>query len=129
MSTQEEKQFDDFIRKMVVDTGLETPSPDLKRSILKGLKKKYSGVTYKSLISKKSWVIMVVSLLLFITFIFYNPLAVESMGVDLFPWDLSSLFRKSSTVTLSAVAILGVMMVIQVLLLKRRLDQGFKEQA
>lgn len=127
MSTQEEEQLDDFIRKMVVDSGLERPSPDLKRSIMKGLKKKYSGVVYRSLISKKAWGIMFIALVTFMVFAFYNPFGVESIGIDLFPWDLSGLFGQSSTVTLSAVGIFGFMMVVQVLLLKRRLDQDFKE--
>ena len=127
MSTQEEEQLDDFIRKMVVDSGLERPSPDLKRSIMKGLKKKYSGVVYRSLISKKAWGIMFIALVTFMVFAFYNPFGVESIGIDLFPWDLNGLFGQSSTVTLSAVGIFGFMMVVQVLLLKRRLDQDFKE--
>ncbi|THD65782.1 hypothetical protein E7Z59_14440 [Robertkochia marina] len=127
MSTQEEKEMDDFIRKMVVDTGLEKPSPDLKSSIMKGLKKKYSGVVYRSLISKKGWGLMFISLAAYIAFAFYNPFGVESIGVDLFPWDLSGLFGQSSTVTLSAIGIFGFMMVIQVLLLKRMLDQDFKK--
>lgn len=127
MSIQEEKQLDDFIRSMVVDAGLEKPSPELKRSIMKGLKKKYSGIVYRSLISKKAWGIMFIALTAFVAFALYNPLEIGSIGVDLFPWDLRSLFGQSSTVTLSAIGIFGFMMVVQILLLKRRLDRDFKE--
>ena len=125
MSTEEEKQLDEFIRKMVTDTGLEKPGPDLKNNIMRGLKKRYSRVVYRSLIPRKAWVVLAVSLVVFVGFALYNPLGIGAMNIDLFPWDLGTLFGSVSMITLSAFVIFGVMMLLQVLLLKRRIDQNY----
>lgn len=126
MSTQEEKELDDFIRKMVMDTGLEKSPSGLKQNIMSGLPKKYGRVVYTSLISKKGWGLVCCALLALVVFTVYNPLNIGGFFVDLFPWDLNVLHGSSFKTTTYAMIIFGIFMVLQVFLIKRRIDHRYR---
>lgn len=129
MSSQEEKQLDDFIRNVVVDAGLEKPGPELKANIMAQLQRRYSRVVYRSLISKKGWAILAVSLVVFVILVWLNPFGVKALNIDLFPWDLSNVFGQASQTTIYAVIIFGVMMLLQLYYLKRRIDRTYRNNS
>ncbi|WP_224489434.1 hypothetical protein [Robertkochia flava] len=125
MRTQEEEQMDDLVRKMVRDTGLEKPVPDLKKNIMEGIRNSYSRSSYTSLIPKRGWAVLMAALVVFVAFVWYNPFGFKGMAFEIFPQNLGGLFGEPSRVTLYAVVVLGFMMAIQVVLLKRKLDLRF----
>ena len=126
MSTKEEKELDDFIRKMVVDAGLEKPAPELKTNIMDSLQKRYSRIIYRSLIPKRGWALIAMSIAVFVGFVVYNPLGIGGFFIDLFPWDVGNLVGDYSSTTVYSVVILGVMMLFQILMIKRRLDHTYR---
>lgn len=126
MDTRKEKELDDFIRHAVQDAGLEEPAPGLKANIMDALKTRYSPVTYTALISKKTWFIVAICLMFFVGVAWYNPLEIHSYGKDLIPWDISIIMGQVSQITLYGVGIFGLMILLQVFLLKRKMDQDYQ---
>ena len=128
MGTQEEKQFDDFIRKIVRDTGLEQPVPDLRNNIMLQIRSTYSRTANRALIPKSGWAILTFALAAFSGLVYYNPLGVKALAFEVFPRDLGDYFGEPSSVTLYAVIVLGLMMCLQVVLLKRRIERTYENK-
>jgi len=61
MEENKDKQLDDFVKKVVKNTGLETPSDDFTQSIMSKIvaqNEKSMATRYKPLISKTSWLVL-----------------------------------------------------------------------
>lgn len=122
MDAHKEKELDDLIRKAVIEAGVEEPAPNLKSGIMQALSRKYAKVAYSALISKRAWGGLAAVLLLFVCFVWYNPLGLQPLGVDLFSWDIPFLSWTVSSTVLYGMVGLGLMVGLQVFLLKRRID-------
>lgn len=76
MEENKDKQLDDFVKKVVKNIGLETPSDHFTQSIMSKIaaQKENSTVTiYKPLISKTGWLVLAaITLFLFAFIIFGN---------------------------------------------------------
>jgi hypothetical protein len=76
MEENKDKQLDDFVKKVVKNIGLETPSDHFTQSIMSKIaaQKENSTITiYKPLISKTGWLVLAaITLFLFAFIIFGN---------------------------------------------------------
>lgn len=126
MEMNKEKELDDLIRKAIIEVGLEQPEPQLKSGIMKAISAQYSSTVYKALIPGRAWGVMALVLMLFAAFVWFNPLGLNKMGVDLFSRLIPSMSWAVSSVVLYGVVVLGVMVGIQVYLLKRRIDHTYE---
>lgn len=76
MEENRDKQFDDFVKKVVKNAGLETPSDDFTQNIMSKIiaqNEKSIATHYKPLISNTSWLVLaVIAILLLVYIIFGN---------------------------------------------------------
>ncbi|WP_224484538.1 hypothetical protein [Robertkochia aurantiaca] len=125
MNNQEEKKLDSFIRKAVKDTGLETPSPALKMNIMAAIQRQAASIKYRALIPKWAWLTTALILLFLGVLAIANPMGLTGLPVDLFPWELSWSWGEFSPLAVYGTAVFVVMAVIQIVFLKRKIDQRF----
>lgn len=85
MEENKDKQLDDFVKKIVKSSGLDTPSDGFTQSIMSNIlaqEEKITTIEYKPLISKISWAVLATcGVLLFAFVIFGNA----DLNVDWIP--------------------------------------------
>lgn len=128
---EEQKNNEDFIKKLMDKSVLEKPSSDFTLNVMQVLIEENKLVTQdKPLISRQMWLLILVCLLLFFSLIFYfmNWHIVETPTSTLFNNSIGRLFsnlRFSKTVTYSLL-IFSVFSVSQVFFIKSHFDKHNK---
>lgn len=136
MKEHTDKYLDDLIKKVIKETPIEQTSFNFTETVMSqvGALSTSSVTTYKPLISKKAWVFIAVVFLLTIVYLFFENNHSTS------PWlnalDLSVLSDNKVTKALSnfsisntlmyAIGFFGLMVCIQVTLLKQHFDKRFE---
>ncbi len=136
MEENKDKQLNDFVKKIVKSTGLETPSDGFTQNIMSKIaaqKAKSTATVYQPLISKTSWLILAtITLLLFAYVIFgkldlsiswlpnINSVVLNKIG---FMEALSQIHLPNTAVY----ALIGLMLFfyVQIIFLKRHLESRF----
>lgn len=136
MEDTNEKRLDDFVKKVVNSTGLESPSIDFTKNIISKIaaqEAKNTATVYRPLISKTSWMIVATITLLLFGFIFFgkldltiswlpdiNLVALNKIGF----MDVLSQLHLPNTVVYSLIGIM-LFFYVQIIFLKRHLESRF----
>ncbi|MCK8522012.1 hypothetical protein M0D21_10565 [Aquimarina sp. D1M17] len=127
-----EQRFRD-IQKLVKEAGLENPSPSFLSNVMNQVETSVSKdtIVYKPLISKKGWIIVLltVSVLIGALFLLYNGESVFNK-VN-FPFDYFIKFENPlsginfTKTTTYAIVFLALLFFVQIGFLKKRIDKNF----
>ncbi|MBT8183971.1 MAG: hypothetical protein KJN76_03955 [Eudoraea sp.] len=136
METNKERKLEDIIRKSVKEAGLESPSADFTASLLSKIEasaQQASATVYKPLISKAGWAVMSVVVVALIIFALYQKLDIQLAWLE--KMNMATLPKiqftdalptlAMSNIFLYSLLIFGVFVVIQMVLLKKRLDRQY----
>ena len=136
MEENKEKQLDDFIKKIVLESGLEQPSKDFTEAVLSkvALEGKHSEVIgYKPLISKFTWGVLAAVVIGIIAFVSFGKVDTEiswlpTLKLDAMvaynPFDALPSVAMSDSFTYALLALV-LFVCIQLFAFKRYLDRQF----
>jgi len=82
MRDNEEKSLDDFIKRILNETGLEKPTKDFTTSVLSEIEliARKNTMKYTPIISKSMWVCIVFLTIVLFTFIIFSNPTIETSG-------------------------------------------------
>lgn len=136
MEENKDKQLDDFVKKVVKNTGLETPSDDFTQSIMSKIvaqNEKSMATRYKPLISKTSWLVLAsIALFLLAYAIFGNldlnvswiPRIDEVAPVEIRFFNTLANLQLPNTLVYSLTG-LTFFIYVQIILLKKHLENRY----
>ena len=136
MEENKDKQIDDFIKKIVLESGLEQPSEDFTAAVLSkvALESKHSKtILFKPLISKSTWGVLVAVVIGIIAFVYYGKVDTEiswlpTLKLDVMvkysPFDALPSVAMSDSFTYALLALV-LFVCIQLFAFKRYLDRQF----
>jgi uncharacterized membrane protein (DUF485 family) len=135
MEKQNNKFLDDLSRKIIKESDVESPSFNFTNSVMKEIKALNEGRTtvYKPLISKTSWFFISLSVLALVLYVLFFGTETEAtrwmQSLDFsilsnFNTDILPSFSYSKTFSY-AILFFGLMICIQIPLLKSQFDKRF----
>ncbi|WP_297704862.1 hypothetical protein [uncultured Eudoraea sp.] len=136
MEENNDKQLDDFVKKIVKSTGLETPSVGFTQNIMSKIvaqEAKSTVTVYQPLISKTSWLILATIILLLLAYVIFGKL---DLTISWLPNINSEVLNKIgfmdalSQINLPDTAVyslIGIMLFfyVQIIFMKRHLESRF----
>ncbi|MET2984224.1 hypothetical protein [Aureibaculum conchae] len=123
MNTEESKNIEKLIDKVMLDNELHSTSTDFSNTIMAQVEQmnQQKVFEYKPLISKKIWVLICVSIIALLTYItLYGNLA-KSKWMNYFELDFSKNLIPElnfSNTTIYAATIVSVLFLVQIIILK-----------
>lgn len=136
MEENKEKQLDDFIKKIVLESGLEQPSEDFTATVLSKVvleEKQSETILFKPLISKFTWGVLAAVVIGIIAFVNYGKVDTEiswlpTLKLDTLvkynPFDALPSVAMSDSFTYALLALV-LFVCIQLFAFKRYLDRQF----
>lgn len=131
MSNKETKNIDDLVKKMMASTSLEKPSLNFTDTVMSQIYALNTSKTfvYKPLISKSVWVFIAIGFVAVIFFVVFMSSSEPSGWLKVLNNTLSDLkftsFKISKTAAYAFI-LLGLMVCVQVSLLKYHIDKRYK---
>jgi hypothetical protein len=136
MEKQDNKFLDDLSRKIIIESGTESPSVNFSDEVMLEIRalNEIRTIVYKPLISKTSWFFIGISVLaLVLYFLFFGTETKTSKWMQSFDFSILSNINTDILPSLSvskifiyAVLFFGLMLCIQIPLLKSRFDKRFE---
>ncbi|EID74505.1 hypothetical protein [Imtechella halotolerans] len=119
MSTQEEKQLDDFVRKVITEQRLDEPSPSFVNNVMrKVVAASHKVFVYRPLISTRSWYLIAMGLVVLFGYTFsFKDSSKVANSVSEALQNAFDVLEFSSTVSSSILVIL-FMIILEVYLIK-----------
>jgi hypothetical protein len=137
MEKRRDNEFDDYLKYVVKEVGLETPSVDFTTHVMGKIKLAKNPpmiVGYKPLISKFGWAILILGVLAVFALGLFEGNASQNDYFSGPKWDIltdSNLWEKTTDWSISRTVsygftFLALFISIQIVLLKRHFDKRFK---
>ncbi len=131
MKENEDKYLDDFTKKIIKKASLESPSIHFTSEIMSQVSalNKSKVIAYKPLISKQTWVLIALSFIGLCIYLIFGPETHQSSWLG--SLDFSKFTNVLSGFTISktlmyAIAFFGLMLCIQIPVLKNHFDKRFE---
>lgn len=131
MSNKETKNIDDLVKKMMASTSPEKPSLNFTDTVMSQIYalNTSKAFVYKPLISKSAWVFIAIGFVAVIFFVVFISSSEPSGWLKVLNNTLSDLkftsFKISKTAAYAFI-LLGLMVCVQVSLLKHHIDKRYK---
>ncbi|MEZ4841962.1 MAG: hypothetical protein R2821_10760 [Flavobacteriaceae bacterium] len=132
MSGQEDKQLDDFLKKVIKEVPLKTPAENFTEQLLQkiAVEKQQSSISYTPIISTKGWIFIFSTILLIISYLYINNtsatseqnqiLAIFNNILSAFDFTFSINFSETFSY---AIVLLIPLLLIQITLLKKHFNK------
>ncbi|PIA82246.1 hypothetical protein BFR04_10790 [Gaetbulibacter sp. 4G1] len=131
MKENEDKYLDDFTKKIIKKASLESPSIHFTSEIMSQVKalNKSKVIAYKPLISKQTWVLIALSFIGLCIYLIFGTETHQSSWLG--SLDFSKFTNVLSGFTISktlmyAIAFFGLMLCIQIPVLKNHFDKQYE---
>jgi hypothetical protein len=137
METKRDRDFDDYLKNVIQEVGLDSPSVDFTLNVMGKIKLAKNPpiiVSYKPLISKFGWAIFSLCVLAVFILVFLEGNASQNDYFSGPKWDIltdSNFWEKTTNWHISKTVsygftFLALFISIQIVLLKRHFDKRFK---
>ena len=134
MSGQEDKQLDDFLRKVIKEVPLKTPAENFTEQLLQkiAVEKQQSNISYTPIITTKGWIFIFSAILLIISYLYKSNTSVTSEQnqilaifnniLSAFDFTFSINFPETFSY---AIVLLIPLLLIQITLLKKHFNKQY----
>lgn len=77
---QQSNNFDDFTRKLIIESGMHKPTPDFSKRVVEAIElKSVKSNVYQPLISQRSWVFIIITVVVCLISLYFLPITGNSI--------------------------------------------------
>ena len=134
MENKEDENIEKLVKKMLMDTALESPSADFTQKIMAEVlaSEKSKSFNYKPIFSRRTWLIIFTGIIGLFTYVYFNSapaISGSNTNFSIFNFDkLEKILQDFQISPLTGYVILlaTIVILIQTFLLKKYFDKRFE---